>query len=576
MKATIHNVQQGTSEWLRLRSQFHTASEAAAALGRSKYQTRTALLKQKSTGLSEEVDGAKQALFNRGHASEVGGVAIAEEILGDDLYPATATLTVDGVPLLASLDGATMIGTSFGKIICEHKLYSERLAADVRSGNLDPHYTTQMDQQLLVTGAEKCLFITSDGTKENMAYCWYEADQSKFDALIAGWKQFQSDLEAYTPTAPTAQAVAAPTEPLPAVQVSVSGQLAVISNLPEFGLALKAFIADIPKTPNTDNEFATCEAACKSLKTAEDALEQAESYSLSQMTDVEAMRRSVADLRALARTTRLAAEKMVTARKEQLRFEIVQAGRNALLEHVAALNSRLGGQYMPIIGADFALAIKGKKSVDSIQDAVSTTLANAKIEASAIADKIQANLKTIADKKEYAFLFFDLAQLVLKNPDDLAAVVSNRITEHKVKQEAERAKIAQEERERAEAAANAKAAAALDAAREADRVQLARELNEQASAAVSQAQAAQAIAKAAAPVAQAPAARPAPASAMPTLKLGTIAERLGFGLTADFLSTLGFEPTRVKSAALYHDHQFNDICAALVDHINSVCALQAA
>ena len=113
--------------------------------------------------------------------------------------------------------------------------------------------------------------------------------------------------------------------------------------------------------------------------------------------------------------------------------------------------------------------------------------------------------------------------------------------------------------------------------RAAERAQIAREERERAEAAVSQAQAAQAIAKAAAPVyANKPQAKPAPASAVPTLKLGTIAELLGFGLTADFLSTLGFEPTRVKSAALYHDHQFNDICAALVDHINSVCALQAA
>jgi signal transduction histidine kinase len=377
-----------------------------------------------------------------------------------------------------------------------------------------------------------------------MAYCWYEADQSKSDSLVAGWKQFLSDLATYIPTAPTAQAVAAPTESLPAVQVSVSGQLAVISNLPEFGLALKAFIADIPKTPNTDNEFATCEAACKSLKKAEDALEQAEEYSLSQMTDVEEMRRTVANLRALARATRLAAEKMVGARKDQIRADIVLKGRSDYAEHIAGLNDSFGCAYLATVQPDFAGAIKGKKQIDSLRGAVDDLLATAKIEANAVYMKINRNISALP--KEYDFLFSDRLQLVTKAPEDFDAIVSNRITEHKVKQEAERAQIAQEERERAEAA-------------------------------VSKAQAAQAIAKAAAPVyANKPQAKPAPASAVPTLKLGTIAERLGFGLTADFLSTLGFEPTRVKSSVLYHEHQFNDICVALVDHINSVCALQAA
>jgi predicted phage-related endonuclease len=497
---------------------------------------------------------------------------------------------------LASLDGAT-----FDKsIIWEHKLWNAGLAAAItevneaqRAGDknalhyLDPQYTAQLTQQMLVSGATKCLFMCSDGTADCMTFCWYTAADVEIDALIAGWKQFLSDLATYAPTAPTVRAVAAPVESLPAVQVSVSGQLAVISNLPEFGIALKAFIADIPKTPNTDNEFATCEAACKALKKAEDALEQAESYSLAQMTDVESMRRAVADLRALARATRLASEKMVAARKEQLRLEIVQAGRNALLEHVASLNTRLGKPYMPIIGADFALAIKGRRTIDSLHDAVNTTLANAKIEASATADKIQQNLKTLNEHKDFAFLFADVAALVLKAPDDLAAVVQNRIGQHQAKEtariEADRARIANEERIKAEATAQQRADAEIAAAREADRVAAAKELAaRQAQDAITAAQAtpvpAPVIAKPVpATVAVRPVVQPIHPAAPPTLTLGAMSNRLGFQLTAAFVASLGFEPAaRVKASVLYHEHQFNDICQALIDHINSVCALQAA
>ena len=71
---------------------------------------------------------------------------MAEAILGEELYPVTGTVLINGLPLLASMDGLTMAET----INWEHKLWNEGLAAQVRDGNLDEHYTVQMDQQQLV------------------------------------------------------------------------------------------------------------------------------------------------------------------------------------------------------------------------------------------------------------------------------------------------------------------------------------------------------------------------------------------------------------------------------------------
>lgn len=71
-------------------------------------------------------------------------------------------------------------------------------------------------------------------------------------------------------------------------------------------------------------------------------------------------------------------------------------------------------------------------------------------------------------------------------------------------------------------------------------------------------------------------AKSAPATP-PDLKLGQIAERLGFALTADFLKSLGFEPAATdKSAKLYHSKDFPAICRALIEHIESVCEMQEA
>ena len=126
----IIQVLQGSDDWLKIRADHYTASEAPAAMGESKYVTRTELMRQKLTGMYQEVDDAKQALFDSGHAAENAARSIAEGIIGSELYPVTCSLEVDGLPLLASLDGLTMDG-----IIWEHKLFSESLAADVRSGN---------------------------------------------------------------------------------------------------------------------------------------------------------------------------------------------------------------------------------------------------------------------------------------------------------------------------------------------------------------------------------------------------------------------------------------------------------
>jgi exodeoxyribonuclease (lambda-induced) len=60
-------------------------------------------------------------------------------------------------------------------------------------------------------------------------------------------------------------------------------------------------------------------------------------------------------------------------------------------------------------------------------------------------------------------------------------------------------------------------------------------------------------------------------AAAPALRLGQIAERLGFPLTADFLARLGFAPAATdKSAKLYHEQDFQAMCAALIRHVTAV------
>ena len=85
------------------------------------------------------------------------------------------------LPLLASMDGLTLEGD----IGFEHKLVSQSLIEQISANKLDAHYTVQMDQQMLVTGCKKILFMASDGTKENCHWMWYEAKPENFSRLIS-------------------------------------------------------------------------------------------------------------------------------------------------------------------------------------------------------------------------------------------------------------------------------------------------------------------------------------------------------------------------------------------------------
>ncbi len=453
MKRIAHDLIQGSTQWHQFRAEHDGASEAPAMLGLSKYVARNELLAQKSSGIAKDVDGGTQSLFDAGHAAEVAARPLAEEIITDELFPATYSYG----RLSASCDGLTMDGsTAF-----EHKLYRADLAAVVLRKELPDEYMAQCQQIMLVTGAERVLFVTSDGTDDHWAHMFVEADPAWFARIEAGWKQFAEDLAKYQHVEVLPPAVAAPTMALPALSIQVNGSITLIDNLKVFGERLESFIADLDMKPSTDQAFADSEAAIKTLGTAETALEAAKASALAQTASIDEMVRTVALYANQARTTRLMLEKLVKARKETIRIEIVQDGKDKFAAHVASLNARLSKPYMPAILTDFTGVIKGKKTVASLRDAVDTELARAKIEANAVADRIQVNLTTLRElAADHAFLFADTAQIVLKANDDLTALVKMRIAEHKAAEE----KRVAVERERIRAEEEAKARADLAAA----------------------------------------------------------------------------------------------------------------
>ena len=558
----IVNLIQGSPQWHAHRAQHFNASDAPAMMGCSSYKTRSELIKELATGLTGEVDASTQRRFDDGHRFEALARPLAEEVIGEDLSPCVGT----SGKYSASFDGITFMHD----VAFEHKTLNDTLREAMFEGccgdALPLQYQVQMEHQAMVADSiEKVLFMASKWDGDQLLetrHCWYYPNLELRAKIIAGWEQLEKDVAAYNPAAERpAQAVAAPVESLPAVIVQVSGALTVGGNLPAFGAALRAFIERIPAKPSTDQQFVDADAACKALKKAEDALTQAEESALAQVGDVEAMRRTVADLKALARTTRLATEKLVAAEKDARRTAIVTGAQAQLDQHIQALNQRLGANWLPRVAGGFGEVIKGKKSLANMEDAVAVTLTSAKHEANVLAQHLEANRKhLVQDGTDWIALFADFATVGAKAEEDFQALAMLRISQHK---QAEAARLeAERERIRAEEAAKLHAQAAIEAAAKTEAPSASPEP----------------VAEAKAPETVIQQAQEAPANESAhdgdTLTLGQINSLIApLKVDAAGLEQLGFHPSKtVKAAKHYPAHKLPAMVQAMLTHLQGVLA----
>ena len=471
-----HNLVQGSQEWHEYRAKHFNASDAPAMLGISQYKTRSKLLQEMATGISQEFDAATERRFADGHRFEALARPIAEQIIGADLYPITAS---EG-KLSASFDGLTLDET----ICFEHKTLNKNKLGE----GIAEEYRAQMEQQLMISGAEKCLFMASKWDENDVLieerHAYYVSDQDMRDRIVQGWVQFAKDLENYQHVEVIPAAVAAPTKDLPALSIQVNGSISLISNLEKFGAQLNSFVEQIDKEPTDDQGFANAEAAIKTLQNAQDALEAAESNALAQTSDIDDMRKTVKLYADTARTTRLMLEKMVKARKESLRVDIVSKAGIEFSAHVEGLESETRPIQLNIQRPDFAAAIKGKKNLLSMHEAIDTMLRDGKYNADIVAKDVRVKLAWCKENAAgHSALFPDLQNLMSKPLEDFTLTITSRIEKLKAGEaarlEAERARMQAEATEKAEREAAAKLAEQEAAIRAEERAKAEAEIREE-------------------------------------------------------------------------------------------------
>ena len=189
------DVRQGDEQWHALRAHYHTASEAPCMMGASPHLSREDLLRLKATGEDQEHSQYVQdVVFQRGHQVEEAARPLAEDEIGEELYP-TVAVDDDGY-LLASFDGVTLLED----ITWECKQWNQEKAEGIRRAGAIPEADYwQVIHQMAVSGAESALYTLSDGTESGTLHACIEYDQEAVDKLMAGWRQFDEDLANWQP-----------------------------------------------------------------------------------------------------------------------------------------------------------------------------------------------------------------------------------------------------------------------------------------------------------------------------------------------------------------------------------------
>lgn len=434
-----HRIKQGTQEWLDLRAGFHTASEANAMMGCSSYMTRTQLLDQKKSGITPEPTNYEKQLFALGHKVEDMARPIVESIIDDDLFQLVASKD----NLLASFDGITLMGD----IGFEHKMWNEGLAESVGNGKVPDSHVWQLEQQLYVSGAEKIIFVVSDGTAENMVHCWYESDPIKRKQLLAGWKKFDEDLKTHIVGGDKIEGKSL--DQLMQLSIQVQGQV-LASNLEIFTANAVETIENIKTDLSTDQDFADAEKAVKWCKSAEKTLTEAKANVLSQSTDINAILGALDEISSKVRDKRLTLDKLVKSQKEQIKQSVLTKAENDILTYMRSQKYAVNVVY------SLDMAVKNKKTLSSMNEAVFMEVSRVHAAIDQIVSQIDKGLAFMAEQIQgYEFLFSDKEKLAETYTGDLLAeAVLNRIEDFKQQQAAAQEEQSRINKEKAAAEAN--------------------------------------------------------------------------------------------------------------------------
>lgn len=432
------NVIQGTPEWHAHRATHFNASDAPAMMGVSPYETRSQLMHRLHTGIAPEVDAGTQRRFDNGHRFEELARPLAVAIIGQELYPVTG---VHGL-YSASFDGLTMDDS----VAFEHKTINSDIKDSFDNGgdgqDLPMRYRVQMEQQLMVSGANKTLFMATKWDSDTLIevlHCWYKPDMGLRGEIVAGWAQFNRDRAEYVPAKIAEMPAPAITVALPALFIHAKGEITT-NNMAEYGHALTERLAKLRSIVlDSDQDFSDAKQAAKILRADIVSANAVKAGMLAQTMTVGEAVSTIESWCENMRLTALQLEKDVELKDKQKKELMVTVAKEKYTIFANDLDSKIYPLYVNTPTPYFGEAIKGKRNYASMQDAVDTMLANAKIAAESMAkDYAQKRDWLNIEAKDCASLFPDAQVLVSKPMEDFQSAVKARIAQKMSEDEAAR------------------------------------------------------------------------------------------------------------------------------------------
>lgn len=212
--------------------------------------------------------------------------------------------------------------------------------------------------------------------------------------------------------------------------VKVKGEI-VTSNFTDFQNYVREHLAGINQELVTDADFGQAELDVKTLKNAETSIKSAKVEALKQMESVEKLFAGLDDTSEEVRQARLSLEKKVKTKKAEVKQAILDTAYEAIIATYKGAEHR----------AELEQAIKGKRNLESIQEAASEYVEalNAKIEACRVV--LNAHITEHGEK-----LVPDFNTLELGDPEHIKTQLELRVEKAKAEAaEAERKKREAEE-----------------------------------------------------------------------------------------------------------------------------------
>jgi putative phage-type endonuclease len=187
--SAVMRLVQGTTEWHAHRAQYRNASESAAVMGLSPWQTPYQLWQVRTGRLELPVT----APMRHGTAMESSARSAYEEKTGLVMQP----LVLTDADYSASLDGITLEGDLLLEIKAPYKGQASELWQAVNAGEVPEHYRIQVQHQLMVSGATMAHLWVFDGNTGLLVEI--VRDEATMAAIRVAWDHFVKYLESDTP-----------------------------------------------------------------------------------------------------------------------------------------------------------------------------------------------------------------------------------------------------------------------------------------------------------------------------------------------------------------------------------------